>query len=113
MTRGGYSPKIDIITKMFRNLPFRTSNQTAPGKTACVYRIERVPHADSFRVIYGIEVPRVVEVSGVGLAADFGKTMHGLSNHIYAEMRHYQGITAHQALGELDEEVEIEIEVSL
>jgi hypothetical protein len=104
--------KIDIITKMFRNLPFKTSNQTAPSKGATVYKIERVHTADRFRILYGIEVPRIVEVSGMSLAADFSKTMHQLANQIYAETRHYQRFDW-QIIEELLAKPDIEIEVSL
>ena len=105
----GSKHKIDIITKMWRNLPFKTSNQTGPSSKPCVYRIERVPTADRYRIIYGIEVPRAIEVSGMELAADFSKAIHQLSQHIFSEARYYQGGSIHVQPVEPQDDIEIEV----
>lgn len=105
--------KIDMITKMFRSLPFKIRKQSAPSKGATVYRIERVPTADRFRIIYGIEVLRAMEVSGTDLVDKFAKTMHMLSDRIIAESKHYQGMTIHQVLEALEEKDDIVIEANL
>jgi hypothetical protein len=102
--------KIDIITKMFRNLPFKTSNQIAPSKVATVYRIERLPYADKFRIVYGVEVPRTIEISGLDLKVDFSKTMHLLSNQINMDAAHITHHPAnHSSVQPMEDDIEIEV----
>jgi hypothetical protein len=101
--------KIDIVTKMFRAMPFRGSNATGPTKTPTVYRIERVFNADQIRVIYGFEIARAVNVSRMHLESDFGKAMSDLARSIQSDAKNYQGNTIHVQ----EEEPDIEFECSL
>jgi hypothetical protein len=106
-------PRIDIITKMHRALATKSSNVDHPTTGATVYRIDRVAHADRVRIIYGVEVPRYVEISRMQLETDFPNTMYQLNNLIQQDAIQLQNGKLQQVLPKTLQREDIEFEVSL